>query len=296
MAATPSTEPRGLDWCRQRLLVPGHPLSLTLQYAEPAARDRLLALHALITEIASIPGEVSDSAVARRKLGWWREALEQGLPHPAIQAWQSVDGPAALEARAFGPLFAGVELEIEPPRFEQQSELAFHAEAVAAPAALLEAELLAPGPLAEVAASLRRAAGAAYRIRIVRDLVIDARADRWRVPLDLQAEYQLTRQQVAVGAGEHRLTALIRHLVGDAVLDLQGSLDALEPGVAWSLRHLMLRLELDRLLGRRIYNRPRRILQERVLASGPIAALALWRRARRLRLAVRHGGRPADRA
>jgi phytoene synthase len=284
--ATPSTERTGLDWCRQRLLVPGHPLALTLRYADAGLRDRLLALHALISEIAAVPGAVSDPGVARRKLDWWRDALTQSLPHPAIRAWQAVAGPEHLGHADFQPLFAGVAREIDAPRFEQQSELAEHARAVAAPAARLEAKLVDPGGLDALAAEISAAAGVAYRIRIVRDLVIDAREDRWRVPLDLQAEYQLTRQQVAAASGGHRLEALVRHMAADAVLELQRELAAITPVSAWRQRHLLLRLELDRDLGRRIVRRPVRITRERVAATGPMAALLLWRYARRLRRAA----------
>ena len=283
MQATPSTEPQGLDWCRGRLLVPGHPLALTLHYADPDRRDRLLALHALISEIAAVPGAVSDTAVARRKLGWWREALEQGLPHPAIQAWQAAGGAKALKATEFEPLFDAVAREIDAPRFEQQSELVAHARAVAAPAALLEAKLIDAEGAAALGSVLSAAAGAAYRIRIVRDLVIDARQDRWRVPLDLQAEYQLTRQQVAAALSVHRLEALIRHLAADAVLELQRELNSIGVTAAWRQRHLLLRLELDRQLGRRIVRRPARVLRERVTVIGPMAGLLVWRHARRLR-------------
>jgi phytoene/squalene synthetase len=48
---------------------------------------------------------------------------------------------------------------------------------------------------------LTRLASAGYRIRITRDLVLDARQERWLVPLELQAEFQLTRQHVAAGEG-----------------------------------------------------------------------------------------------
>lgn len=280
---TPSTEPGALDWCRQRMLVPGHPLALTLRYADARLRDRLLALHCLISEIAAVPGEVSDTGVARRKLDWWREALRQGSPHPAIRAWQTAGGPESLAHAEFDPLFAGVAREIDAPRFEQQSELAAHARAVAAPAARLEVKLVEDRSLDALDAGISAAAGAAYRIRIVRDLIIDARQDRWRVPLDLQAEYQLTRQQVAVASGQHRLEALIRHLAADAVLELQQQLDALAPEPAWGQRHLLLRLELDRVLGRRIVRRPSRVLQQRIRAAGPMAGVSLWRYARRLR-------------
>lgn len=283
---TPSTEPLELGWCRQRLLLPGHPLLLTLHYAAVPQRDLVLALHALISEIAAVPDQVHDASVARRKLDWWRQALSQGLAHPAIQAWQAVGGVDRLEADAFDGLLQAVDREIDAPRFEQYSELRAHAQAVAAPAAMLEARLIDPDAADALNPELSAAAGAAYCIRIVRDLVIDARRDRWHVPLDLQAEYQLTRQQVASAADGHRIEALIRHLAGDAVLELQRQRAAIEPLAAWRQRHLLLRLELDCRLGQYIVRRPGRVLRERIKVTRPSSGLLLWRYARGLKRAV----------
>jgi len=284
MATSPSTDgPEGdpLEWCRRRLLVPGHPLALTLPYAAPGLRDPLLALHGLISEIAAIPGDVTEPEVARRKLEWWRQALLQGERHPALLAWRASGGDSRLDASAFAPLLDAVVLEIEPRRFDQNRELDAHARQVAAPAARLEARLIGDELPPEEA--LDGAAGAAYRIRIVRDLVLDARQDRWMVPLELQAEFQLTRQQVAAAAGEHRFEALVRTMAGDALRALDRHLDPIPGEVVWRHRHWMLRMALERRLGKTLVQRPARVATERVAIAGPLAGFALWRRARRLR-------------
>ncbi|MGB0514119.1 MAG: phytoene/squalene synthase family protein [Wenzhouxiangellaceae bacterium] len=277
----PDADP--LDWCRRRLLMPGHPLALTLPYAAPEIRDSLLSLHAVISEIAAIPDAVSEPEVARRKLDWWRQALVRGERHPALLAWRASGGDARLAPTAFTTLLDAVALEIEPPRFDQNRELYAHADHVAGPAASLEAQLI--GGETPSREALESVAGAAYRIRIVRDLVLDARQDRWLVPLELQAEFQLTRQQVAAGAGEHRLRALVRGMAADALRDLDRGLGVIDAGVAWRHRHWMLRMGLERRLGKHLLQRPARVVRERVTAAGPLAGFAVWRQARRLRAA-----------
>ncbi|MDT8438247.1 MAG: squalene/phytoene synthase family protein [Wenzhouxiangellaceae bacterium] len=284
MTHPPSTD-NALAWCRERLLVPGHPLTLTLPYAEPSLRDALLALHGLIGEIAAVPESVSDAGVARRKLGWWQAALTERQPHPAIQAWLACDGPERLTTADFEPLIEAVAVEIEPPRFERHQQLIEHAERVAGAAARLEACLIDAGDAGT--ATLIELAGAAYRVRMVRDLVLDARRGRWAVPLDLQAEYQLTRSEVVAGEYPRRLDALVRHLVGDALITLNRDLASLEPFWAWRQRHLVLRLKLDALLAGRILRRPLRVTTERIGSGGPVAAFALWRLARRMQRRVR---------
>lgn len=288
MRRQPSTDSdKPLDWCRARYLAPGHPLALTLPYAVVDRRDALLALHAVIGEIGAVPGEVSDAGVAKTKLGWWREALADRLPHPAIAALVETGAASRLPAAAFEPLIDAVGVEIDPPRFERNSELVEHATRIAGAAARLEARLMDADPPADVVDRLTALAGAGYRLRIVRDLVHDARSGRWRVPLELQAEYQITRAELVAGEHPRRRDALIRHLAGDAVQALGGIGDDLGGWAAWQHRHALLRADLDRQLGLKLVRNPARAARERLTVTGPRAAFGLWRTARRLRQAAR---------
>lgn len=286
MTTPPSTDDP-VAWCRHRLVVPGHPLALTLPYAAGDKRDALVALSTVIGEIASVPGDVSDAEVAQRKLGWWREALAEGLPHPAVQAWLKSGAALHVPAAEFDPLIDAVALEIVPPRFEQAETLAQHCRAVAGPGALLEARLVADGeaPGGEEARRLVGLAAAGYRIRITRDLVLDARQERWLVPLELQAEYQLTRQHVASGDGGRRLDALVRHMAGEAMLAIDREIAALSRSAAWRNRHFLLRVQLDRNIGRKLLSKPSRVGRERVAPGRMGDAFSVWRRARALRKA-----------
>ena len=286
MTTPPSTDDP-VAWCRSRLVVPGHPLSLTLPYAPADKREALVALSTVIGEIASVPGDVSDPGVAQRKLGWWREALAEGLPHPAVQAWLKSGAAQHVPATRFEPLIDAVALEIMPPRFEQIQALEQHCRAIAGPGAVLEAGLVNEGQPVDdhEAATLAGLAAAGYRIRITRDLVLDARQERWLVPLELQAEYQLTRQHVAAGQGGRRLEALVRHMAGDAMVAIDREIDALSAAAAWRNRHFLLRVQLDRNIGRKLMRTPARIMHERVAPGRLGDAFSIWRRARALRKA-----------
>lgn len=292
MTTQPSTDDP-VAWCRSRLLVPGHPLAITLPYAPPEHADAIVALSAVVGEIAAVPGDVSDPEVAQRKLDWWREALEKQLPHPAVQAWLQSGGGVHVKARDFEPLIDAVATEIAPPRFERVEALELHCRELAGPGALLEARLLDAGaaPGAAEADALTGLAAAGYRIRIVRDLVLDARQDRWLVPLELQAEYQLTRQHVAAAEGGRRLEALVRHMAGDAMVEIERHRRALPAQQAWRHRHFLLRVELDRRIGQKLVRKPVRVLEERVAPGKTGDAFAVWRHARALRKAARTSGR-----
>jgi phytoene synthase len=281
--ATASTD-TPLDWCRARYLVPGHPLTLTLPYADASDQDALLALRAVIAEIAAVPGDVSEPDVARRKLQWWRDALFGGVPHPVLEAFRAAGAADRVPIGCLVALADAVGTTIDAPRFETEAELDRHARALTRPAVEAEAALVdgerecpdAVDPLADMAA-------AGYRIRLARDLVLDARHARWSVPLELQAEFQVTRTQVAEGEVPHRVRALLAHLAGGGVQTIDAARASLSAGSAWTHRHAVLSGELDRRLGLRIVRSPARALAVRQASAGPLTALALWREARRLR-------------
>jgi phytoene synthase len=285
MAAASTDSP--LDWCRARYLVPGHPLTLTLPYAEPADRDALLALRALIGEIAAVPGDVSDAEVARRKLDWWRDALAGAVPHPVLEAFRASGAARRVPSRTMVEFTAAVHATIDTSRFETEAELDRHARgltrpAVAAEAALVDSEGRDPGAVE----ALSEIAAAGYRVRLARDLVVDARHGRWTVPLELQAEFQVTRMQVADGEVPHRVRALLAHLAGSAVGRMVDARAGLSATSAWRHRHAVLSGELDRRLGLRLVRSPARGLVQRQAVSGPRVAFGLWREARRLRKAA----------
>ena len=285
MAEAPSIDDP-LAWCRDRLLVPGHPLTVTLPYADPDRREALLALRCAISEIAAIPGETSDASVAGRKLDWWRDALQRRLPHPAIAALERSGVLGTLAAADFAALIDAVGREIEPPRFETIAEFEHHARAVAGSAARLEAAVVDDGAPDAVVDALERLAGAGYRVRVARDLVHDARQERWLIPLELQAEFQLTRRQVAEVEARHRIAALVRHVVVGAVESARSARSDLPAAEAWRHRHQLLSAHLDRRLAARLLRRPMRIARERVTPVGALGPLSTWRRARKLRREV----------
>lgn len=269
-------------WCRERLLVPGNPLSASLPYASDAHRSGILALHAVIGEIAAIPGQISDPGVGIRKLGWWRDQIAAGATHhPAMQALANHAPDMLSEAATdhWTGLFEGVTATLDNPRFERFEELWQHCREVGGAARALEAHLVGAG--AERAGWLDLGA-AGYLVRIVRDLKIDAAENRWLVPLDIQAAYQVDRQQVAGGVPAAGFDGLVRDLVERARRQARRFEESLPGTEAWRQRHLMVLAALDTRLAEYLHRHPRRILKQRIL-PGPFGnAWRAWRTARKL--------------
>lgn len=271
-----------IDWCRENLLVAGNPLTASLPYAPEALRDRIIALRAVIAEIARVADEVSEPEVGRARLAWWRQALRESLPHPAVQAWTASGGAADIDPASFDALIEGVARTLHEPRFENRDQAWRFCRQVGGTAWALEADLVDPGGRARE--TMSELGAASYAIRLVRDLGIDARNHRWMAPLDLQASYQVSR---ADALGEHGASTgfngMIRAWLDDILGRCNEAVAGFDPEQAWRQRHLFILHALDRRLALKLARHPRRILSGRVLPGQAGNAWRAWRTARRLR-------------
>lgn len=270
-----------LEWCRQRLLVPGNPMVITLNFAAPEHRDRILALRTVATELAIIPSEVSDESVALNKLAWWQQALGRAdeSAHPAILALHETGAAARIPAASWQQMFQGVEESIHGPRFERFEELMAHCDRVGGSLFALEHIALDGG--GEVA-PWRQLGASGYLYRVVRDLALDARQQRWMVPLDLQAYFQIDRRQAVEGTDSMQWRALVREMVGRGSIAARQARDTISRGTAWRQRHLMVCAALEERLGRLVARRPTSVLQRRMLPGRFGNLWTAWRTATRL--------------
>lgn len=115
--ATATQPVQALDYCRKKAAPPGSSLHYALLFATPVQRDGLLALHAFHREVTAIPGEVSDPAVGRAKLDWWRgeidRVFERQPEHPVGHALVPVIRQSGLPRERFEDIITGTALDLE---------------------------------------------------------------------------------------------------------------------------------------------------------------------------------------
>lgn len=270
-----------LEWCRQRLLVPGNPLTVTLPFAPAHQREAILALRTVISEIAFTGARTSDPEPVQARLAWWREALEKGSSHPAVKALEAAGVWHNLTTARFDPLIQAVLETTGNPRFETTTEAWRFFRRIGGSVAVLEARLVEPEaddlePFLEIGA-------AAYLVRVVRDLALDAHANRWLVPLDLQADFQVSRRDALQETASRAFNGLVRAFLDVGLKRGRSAAAALANQRAWRHRHGLLSWALDRRLALKMARRPERILNRRVLPGQFGNSLCAWREARRLR-------------
>ncbi len=273
-----------LAWCRNRLLVPGNPLTASLGFAEPVHRNAILALRTAIAEIAG-SADAGDVGVGQTRLIWWQQALAGDNPaarhHPVLQALEQSAVLSVIRAVDFESFLEAVEGLLTPPRFESLSEAWAFCCRLGGQASALEAKLL--GGDDALACRLGEIGASAYLIRITRDLALDARANRWLVPLDVQAAYQVSRSDVVEKKTGPAFDGLVRTLLDTALSRATRVMGELESDDAWQHRHLLVHWALERRLALKIARQPADILERRLLPGHAGNVWCAWRMARRLR-------------
>lgn len=121
---------------------------LAAQFADPPARDRLMALYAIYYEVARTAETVREPQLGAIRLQWWREGIAAALSgrppngHPALQAMAAAHAASPFTARLFDQMIDARLADLEPQPFATLEDLVRYAEATAGAAAVLAVEAL----------------------------------------------------------------------------------------------------------------------------------------------------------
>lgn len=272
----------GLQYCRERVLIPGARLSLTRHFIDSGLASKLVVLQAFYAEIATVPDRVSDSGVARNKLGWWQEEIHrcwQGKGrHPVSQAAVQQGITGLVSAEQLVRLVMAVADWIDAPPIATLDKLLSHCSAIGGMAARLEAQVC--GADAQCFEAAGQLGTAHYLVALIRDIGGDARAERWYIPMDLQARYRFDRERAAAGESTAAFRELVAALTAVASELIEQAKASLSPPQRRQLRHLAIQSALDQQLIKKMRSNPDKILQQRIRLS-PFASLwTVWRAAR----------------
>jgi phytoene synthase len=200
----------------------------TALFAPAAQRDALFALYAFNYEIARVRESVTEPALGRIRLEWWRETIAAAYdgapppPHPVAEALSEVIGAFAPAREHFARLLEAraADLHDEPPA--SLPVLEDYAEGTSSRLVNLALEVL--GARDPAAADVGRHAGIAYAFAgILRALPTTARTGRRMIPVEIAARCGLGPEVWQAPRGSPALRSAVAEIATAAASHLSAA-------------------------------------------------------------------------
>ncbi len=155
-----------------KLTAPGSTLYYATRKLAPEKRQAIYTLHQLWHQLWQVVESAQEIEVARIKLAWWRQEIEQAFAgkaqHPLTQALQNLLQTDALPHSLFYPVLDTLEHALTPTTFATQAELETHYQALAGQLHIATCLVLADAELDET--SIQYAIQSAIATEIIRHL------------------------------------------------------------------------------------------------------------------------------
>src|SRR5437899_1739003 len=136
-------------YCEQKLAQSGSSFAYTFRFLPAPRRNAITALYAFCREVDDVVDEVTDPAVARMKLAWWRSeiaAVFEATPqHPVALALTEVVGSYALPREHFDAIIDGMTMDLDQNRYQDFATLERYCHRVAGRVRLRAAEIQRDG-------------------------------------------------------------------------------------------------------------------------------------------------------
>jgi len=200
------------DYCARKAAASGSSFYYSFRLLEPSRRRAITALYAYCREVDDVVDEVSDPAVARLKLAWWRHeiaAVFDGTPqHPVALALRDVVADFPLPRDELLTVIDGMEMDLTQNRYLDFTELALYCDRVAGAVGRLSALIF--GYRNPATLDYARDLGIAFQLtNIVRDVGEDARRGRIYLPQEDLARFSVSSGALLAGRPSGDFTGLI---------------------------------------------------------------------------------------
>jgi len=186
------------QFCWERVLRSNSRFRLSHLFAPGQYSEALLALHALFASIDQLHSEVSEDAVARRKLDWWRfELLPENIErsrHPVVRHLNETGAAPSLSTAAIGFLLDAAERQIDAQPPANGKEFNKLCSVIYQPRIVLECALSAQD--SALIPNQRTVAGEGGILQLLRASCAQAQHDYWWIPLNELARVGVTRQEI----------------------------------------------------------------------------------------------------
>jgi phytoene synthase len=201
------------EYCQQKAARSGSSFYYSFLFLPAERRRAITALYAFCREVDDVADEVSDTALARTKLAWWRTEVANlfaGHPqHPVTRALQPHIADYGLDAVRMNEIIDGMEMDLVHHRYPDFDALRLYAHRVAGVVGQLSASIF--GHTRPETLEYAEALGLAFQLtNIVRDVGEDARRGRIYIPTDELSRFGVAPEELLQGRAGPGFAALMR--------------------------------------------------------------------------------------
>jgi phytoene synthase len=202
------------DYCRRLTKESGSSFYYPLLFLPKKKRESLYAIYAFCRHSDDIVDEALDPVEARKNLDAWREELERaygGTPHhPITRQLQNILPDYPIPKIYFEQLILGMEMDLQPRRYESFEDLYLYCYRVASVVGLACIEVF--GYSHPQVKEYAIAQGVAFQLtNIARDLREDMDRDRIYLPLDEMKRFGYSEADLFSKTYNDSFVALMRH-------------------------------------------------------------------------------------
>ena len=207
------------QYCQQKAAASGSSFYYSFLFLPKPRREAITALYAFCREVDDVADECHEPDVARAKLAWWRQEIDNlyaGTPqHPVTRALAPAVAAFDLEQEYFHEIIDGMDMDLAQNRYGEFKHLQLYCYRVASVVGLLSVGIFGYRD----PRTLRYAhdLGIAFQLtNIVRDVGEDARRDRIYLPLDELARFGVSESDILQGRESEAVKRLLEFQIDRA--------------------------------------------------------------------------------
>jgi len=201
------------EYCKDKAASSGSSFYYSFLFLAPERRRAITALYAFCREVDDVVDEIEDRQLARTKLAWWRNEIDNlfcGKPqHPVTRALEPAIQPFGITAPRLNEIIDGMQMDLDQSRYLDFKGLETYCYHVAGVVGLLAAGIF--GYRNPATLDYARNLGLAFQLtNIIRDVGEDARRNRIYLPMDELKRFEVPASDILNAKYGANFTRLMR--------------------------------------------------------------------------------------
>ncbi|GMR18577.1 MAG: presqualene diphosphate synthase HpnD [Gammaproteobacteria bacterium] len=201
------------SYCQDKTGGSGSSFYYSFMFLPKQRRQAITALYAFCREVDDVVDECAEPDIAKIKLAWWRQEIEnlykRTPEHPVSRALVPAIEQYNLKQEHFHEIIDGMEMDLHKNRYRDFDDLHLYCYRAASVVGLLAASIF--GYKDEATIEYARKLGLAFQLtNIIRDVGEDARRNRIYIPADELARFNVNEADILQGIESDNFVALMQ--------------------------------------------------------------------------------------